>query len=243
MSEKKLVLTDHLKALRGMLLISVGAVMIAFFVLFYTLREPLIRFILRPLHQREIEIIYTAVAEALMMQFKACLVAGVVAAMPVIVWQVWTFVSPALYAHEKRVFRILFFISALLFLAGVAFSYVTVFPMAIDLFVEAGENLAMPLWSVDEYFNFVLAFVLPFGVMFQLPVVLYMLARKGKVNHKQLSKARKYVVLAISVVAAILTPPDVVSQVLLGLPMWLLYEVGVQVARWAKPAPPREKAA
>ncbi len=236
MSENRLMLMEHLKALRKVLIISVGAIIAAFFVLFYLFCEPLVNFIILPLRERGIEIIYTAVAEALMMQFKACLVAGVVAAMPVIVWQIWSFIQPALYPHEKRLFRLLFFVAALLFLAGVAFSYVTVFPMAIDLFIEAGHNLAMPLWSVNEYFNFVLSFVLPFGLMFQLPVVLYILARRGKVDYKKLSKARKYVILAIAVVAAVLTPPDVVSQVMLGLPMLALYEIGVQVSRLVKPA-------
>ncbi len=239
MSQSKQMLSEHLKALRKVLIVSVCAVVAAFFLLFYLFSERLVGYILLPLRQRNIEIIYTAVSEALMMQFKSCLVGAVVVAMPLIIHQVWQFIRPALYKEEQRVFRLLFFVALVLFLAGVTFSYLTVFPMAIDLFLNAGQNLALPLWSINEYFNFVLSFVLPFGLMFQLPVVIYMLARRGKVTYRQMAKNRKYVILVIAVVAGFLTPPDVVSQVMLGLPMCLLYEMGAQVARLVKP---REKA-
>ena len=152
-----------------------------------------------------------------------------------IVQQIWSFVSPALYANEKKLFAGLFFVMLLLFITGVVFCYVYVFPLAVDLFWEASDGVATAMWSVKEYFNFVLSFVLPFGVMFELPVVIYMLARHGKVTYKTLARNRKYVILAIAVVAAILTPPDVVSQCMLGAPMYLLYEIAAQVARFVKP--------
>lgn len=229
------VLAEHLRALRKVLLVSIAAIGILFFVIFYLLREPLIDFILRPLHEREIEVVATHVSEALMMQFKACLVAAVVVGMPVIMWQVWSFIAPALYPHEKRLFAVLFFIALLLFICGIVFSYVYVFPLAINLFFEAGDGVATTLWSVDKYFNFVLSFVLPFGLMFELPVVMYMMARRGWVTYQTMAKNRKFVALAIAIVAAILTPPDVVSQLMLGVPMYLLYEVAVQILRFVKP--------
>lgn len=234
MSEKKQVLTAHLLALRKMLVISAIAVSAAFLLLFYFFCDPLVQFILAPMRERAVSAIYTVASEALMLQFKACLVAGVVVAMPVIIWQAWEFIAPALYPGEKKLFRILFFVALVLFLIGVCFSYLMVFPLAIDLFVEAGANIASPMWSVNQYFDFVLSFVLPFGVMFLLPVVIYMLARKGLVTYAQLTKSRRFVILGISIVAAFLTPPDVVSQVMLGMPMWLLFEMGVQTARLVK---------
>ncbi len=237
---KKQVLAEHLRALRTTIIVSVAAVLVAFVAIFYGVREPLIQFILKPLHTRAIEVVATHVSEALVMQFKACLVAGVVAAMPVIMWQVWAFVAPALYPREKRLFAVLFFIALLLFICGVAFSYYYVFPLAIDLFFEAGEGVATTLWSIDQYFGFVLSFVLPFGLMFEMPVVVYMMARRGWVDYPKLAKSRKFVILAIAVVAAILTPPDVVSQVMLGVPMYVLYEIGVQVTRFVKPVPKKE---
>lgn len=156
-------------------------------------------------------VVATHVSDALMMQFKACLVAGIVVAMPVIMGKVWSFVTPALYPSEKRLFAVLFFIALVLYIVGVVFSYLYVFPLAIDLFFQAGEGVATTLWSVDQYAGFVLSFVLPFGLMFELPVVAYMMARRGWVDYAKLAKNRKVVILAIAVVAAILTPRDVVS--------------------------------
>ena len=230
------MLAEHLLALRKVLVISVAAVGVVFLIIFYALRTPLVDFILAPLRARGIEVVATHVSEALMMQFKACLTAAVVAAMPVIMWQIWTFIAPALYPSEKKLFALLFFIALLLFIGGVIFSYVYVFPLAIDLFFEAGIGVATTLWSVDQYFGFVLSFVLPFGFMFELPVGVYMAARRGWVTYEKLAKSRKYVLLAIAVVAAILTPPDVVSQCMLGIPMYILFEIGVQVARYARPS-------
>ena len=224
---RKQALSMHIRALRRVLIVSASAVLIAFMVLFYLFCTPLVDFVLEPVRSRGIEVISTAVSEALMLKFKSCLVAAVVIGMPVIVQQIWSFVSPALYANEKKLFAGLFFVMLLLFITGVVFCYVYVFPLAVDLFWEASDGVATAMWSVKEYFNFVLSF--------ELPVVIYMLARHGKVTYKTLSKNRKYVILVIAVVAAILTPPDVVSQCMLGGPMYLLYEIAAQVARFVKP--------
>ena len=234
-SDKKEALFEHIRALRRVLIVSVAAVGVLFVLFFYLLCNQLVDFVLAPVRSRGIDIISTAVSEALMIQLKVCLVAAVVAGMPVIIQQVWSFVSPALYPHEKRLFAGLFFAALLLFIAGVAFCYLYVFPLAINLFWAASDTVAPAMWSVQEYFNFVLSFVLPFGLMFELPVVIFMLARHGKVNYQKLAKARKYVILAIVVVAAVLTPPDVVSQCMLGLPMYVLYEIAVQLSRFVRP--------
>ena len=234
-SNKKEALYEHIRALRRVLIISAAAVGVLFVLFFYLFCNQLVDFVLSPVRSRGIDVIATAVSEALMIQLKVCLVAAVVAAMPVIIQQVWSFVAPALYPHEKRLFIGLFFAALLLFLAGVAFCYLYVFPLAINLFWAASDTVAPAMWSVQEYFDFVLSFVLPFGLMFELPVVIYMLARRGKVNYQKLAKARKYVLLAIALVAAVLTPPDVVSQCMLGLPMYLLYEIAAQMARFIKP--------
>lgn len=243
-SDQKEALYEHIRALRKVLVISAAAVGVLFVLFFYLFCDPLVNFVLAPVRSRGIDVIATAVSEALMIQLKVCLVAAVVAGMPVIIHQLWSFIAPALYPHEKRLVAGLFFVSLILFLAGVAFCYLYVFPLAINLFWAASDTVAPAMWSVQEYFNFVLSFVLPFGLMFELPVVIYMLARHGKVNYQKLAKARKYVLLAIAVVAAVLTPPDVVSQCMLGLPMFLLYEIAAQLARFVKPvnAEPTEEA-
>ena len=238
--EKRQVIGEHLRAMRKMLIVCVAAIAVAFLLIFYLFCTPLVDFILEPLRTRGIEVIATHVSESLIMKFKACLVAAVVAAMPVIIWQIWSFVSPALYKQEKRLFRGLFFVALLLFLLGVWFSYAFVFPLAIDLFYEAGEGLATTMWSVNQYFDFVLSFVLPFGLMFEMPVVIFMLARRGKVTYAKLTKFRKYFILVVAVVAAVLTPPDVVSQIMLLIPLLILYEISVLLARFVKTTASKE---
>lgn len=235
-TDKKQAIMEHVRALRRMLIVSVAAVILMFLLLFYLACEPLMEFVLQPVRMRGIDIISMAVSEALMSQLKVCLIAGIVAAMPVIIWQVWSFVTPALYPHEKKLFALLFFAALLLFITGVAFCYLYVFPLAIDLFWSAGDTVATAMWSVKEYISFVMGFVLPFGFMFELPVVIYMLARHGMVAYASLSGFRKYALLIIFVVAAVLTPPDVVSQCMLALPMYILYEASAQMSRFVKPA-------
>ena len=234
-TDKKQALQEHVLALRRVLFVSAGAVALLFVLFFYLCCDQLVDFVLQPVRARGIDVIATAVSEALMMQFKVCLIAGTVAGMPVIIWQIWSFVAPALYPHEKKIFAGLFFIALLLFITGVVFCYLYVFPLAIDLFWAASDTVATAMWSVKEYFDFVLSFVLPFGLMFELPVVIYMLARRGMVNYQKLARFRKYVILIIAIVAAILTPPDVVSQCMLGIPMYILYEIAAQLARFVKP--------
>lgn len=231
---KKQALAAHLKALRKVLIVSATAVCVAFLVIFYLLCDPLVDFILAPVRARGIQVVSSAVSDALMMKFKACLVAAAVVAMPVCIGQIWSFVAPALYPREKRTFALLFFLALFLFILGVVFCYLYVFPLTIDLFWQAADGVATTLWSVKEYFSFVLSFVLPFGVMFELPVVVYMLARRGWVTYEWMSKNRKYMILAIFTIAAILTPPDVVSQCMLAAPMLILYEISAQVARVVK---------
>ena len=118
---------------------------------------------------------------------------------------------------------------------GIVFCYRYVYLLALNFFFVAGENLATPMLSIDKYVGFLFSFILPFGVVFELPIAIYMAARLGWVNYKKLTSSRKYVFFGIFALAAILTPPDVISQVMLGVPMYLLYEIGVQVARFTKP--------
>ena len=162
------------------------------------------------------------------------LLAGMMIASPVVIWEIWGFIKPALYPQEKRKFRLLFVLALLLFLTGVVFCYFAVYSLAVDFFLVAGDSLATPMLSIDKYVSFLFGFLVPFGVAFQLPVVLYLTTRVGLTTPDMLRSKRKYVILAIFVLAAILTPPDVVSQVALGLPMCGLYEIGILVSRCTK---------
>ena len=201
---------SHLMALRKVLLISAAAVLIGFVLVFYLAIDPLMAQILAPIQARGIQVIFTTMSEALVTKFKVALLAGMIIASPVVIWEIWGFIKPALYPQEKRKFRLLFVLALLLFLTGVVFCYFAVYSLAVDFFL------------------------VPFGVAFQLPVVLYLTTRVGLTTPDMLRSKRKYVILAIFVLAAILTPPDVVSQVALGLPMCGLYEIGILVSRCTK---------
>lgn len=219
---------SHLMALRKVLLISAAAVLIGFVLVFYLAIDPLMAQILAPIQARGIQVIFTTMSEALVTKFKVALLAGMIIASPVVIWEIWGFIKPALYPQEKRKFRLLFVLALLLFLTGVVFCYFAVYSLAVDFFLVAGDSLATPMLSIDKYVSFLFGFLVPFGVAFQLPVVLYL------TTPDMLRSKRKYVILAIFVLAAILTPPDVVSQVALGLPMCGLYEIGILVSRCTK---------
>lgn len=224
----------HLLAVRKLMINCVIAVVVGFVLAFYFLCTPLMNFITSPIEARGVTIIYTAMSEALTTQLKVSLIAGVVIVSPFVFYQIWAFIKPALYENEIRIFRVLFFLALFLFLLGVAFCYRYVYGLAINFFLVAGEDLATPMLSIDKYVSFLFSFVLPFGVVFELPIAIYMATRMGWVDYNKLSSFRKYVFFGIFVLAAILTPPDVISQVMLGVPMYVLYEIGVQVSRFTK---------
>lgn len=230
-NEKREAFAENVRAMRKVLIVSVIAVVILFLVFFYLFCDPLMDFILEPVRSRGIDMIATAVAEALLIRIKVCLTAAVVCAMPLIMQQIWSFVSPALYPKEKKTFAVFFFAAVLLFLAGVTFCYWYVFPLAVNLFRSSAEGVASTMWSVEAYYDFALSFVLPFGLTFEMPVLLYMFARHGMITYRKLASYRRYVLLLIVVVAAVLTPPDVVSQLMLAVPMVLLYEISIQIVR------------
>lgn len=233
--EKRSSLLSHLLALRKVLIICAAALVIAFVLVFYLAIEYLMAWIINPIQARGIEIIYTAMSEALVTKFKVALIAAAIVASPVIIWQVWGFIKPALYPKEQRSFRLLFVIALLLFLTGVTFCYFAVYTLAVDFFLIQGDGLATPMLSIDKYVSFLFGFIVPFGIAFQLPVFLHLTTRVGWTDHKMLSSKRKFVILGIFVLAAILTPPDIVSQVALGVPLCLLYEISIVVSRLTKP--------
>lgn len=230
-------LLEHVMALRKTLTRCVIAIAVGFVAAFYFVCNPLMDFITAPIRERGVQIIFTTVSESLTTQLKLSLLAGAVLVSPFIFYQIWSFVKPALYEAEKRAFRPLFALALVLFITGVVFCYACVYELAIDFFLVAGDDLATPMLSIDKYVSFLVGFLLPFGVVFELPVAIYMAAKKGIVTYAALAKNRKYVFFGIFILAAILTPPDIVSQIMLGIPMYLLYEISVQVARFVRVKP------
>ena len=222
---------EHILELRKRLLYCILAVTILFFVIFGLFADSLMALVTAPVKERGIQFIYVGLAEALGAQMKVCLICAVVVSAPILFWNIWSFVKPALYENERRYVMTFTFISLLLFTLGVVFGYVVVFLSAITFFVYVGQDFATPMLSISDYVSFLLGFVIPFGCVFEMPIVSYILSRMWIVDSAMLIAFRKYVVLVIFIVAAILTPPDVLSQVLMALPMIILYEIGIVVVK------------
>jgi len=156
----------------------------------------------------------------------------VILASPVIFWQIWKFVAPGLYKHEKRALLPFTFLSSICFLGGAAFGYFVVFPPAFKFLLGYSADFLQPMPAVNEYFSLSLRLLIAFGVIFELPIFMVFLAKIGVVNVAFLNKYRKYAILVNFIIAAILTPtPDIVNQMLMGIPLMVLYEISV-VAVW-----------
>lgn len=225
-------LLDHLAELRSRLLKSAIAVAFAFGVCWYFV-DPLFNILLEPLlailpegtHAQ-----YTTLPEAFFTRMTVAFVASLFLASPVIFYQIWAFVSPGLYDEEKRYIAPIAFISAIFFAAGAAFCYFIVFPFAFKFFISYSTPEIVITPKVGDYLSFVLKLLFAFGLIFETPIFTLFLARMGIVTSKMMRRAWKYAVVAIFVLAAILTPPDVVSQLLMAGPMLLLYEISVWIA-------------
>ena len=233
--QNKQPLGEHLVALRKLLLQTVAAIGVAFLAVFYAAIDPLMNLITGPIVERGITVIYTEMSAALMTKLKVAFIAGVVVASPYVFWQIWSFIKPALYEHEKKAFRLTFAATVCLFLLGVAFCYAAVYFLALDFFLVAGENVATPMLAIDNYVSFLFGFVLPFGLAFELPVALYITTKMGLTNYQMLASKRKFVILAVVVIAAFLTPPDVVRQIMLSIPILILFELSLLICKVVKP--------
>lgn len=234
--DSKAPLLEHLIELRQRLVWAVVALLIAFAVSFYFADE-IFGLLVVPLTDAfppgEGKLVYTKLYEAFFVEIKVAMFAAFLLAFPVISNQLWAFVAPGLYANEKRAFLPFLFATPLLFTAGAALAYYIVMPTAFRFFLgfegEVGGMTQEALPAMGDYLDLVMRFMLAFGVCFQLPVLLLLLNRAGLVTRDQLKGLRRYMVVAAFVLAAILTPPDVVSQFLLGIPLIMLYEVSLAI--------------
>ncbi|MBS4024963.1 MAG: twin-arginine translocase subunit TatC [Clostridia bacterium] len=230
-NEKNMSLFDHLEDLRRLLVVSLVSVLITSFGIFFAFKDPFMDFLLAPMHRMDIDIVILAPAEAFITQIKASVFAGILVALPIILWQIWSFIMPALHYHERRPVVAIVPASFVLFLAGVSFAYYMVFPLAIIFLIGvAGEGIS-PMISLSRYVSFLISFCLPFGLVFQLPLVILLLTKLGIVTPAFLAEKRKYAILVIAVLSATLTPPDVISMMLMAGPMVLFYEIGIILAR------------
>lgn len=239
----EMTLTDHLEELRSRLVKMFIAAFIGFLAcygfaerMFEVLMAPL-----RPLLPENSHLIFTGLPEGFFTYIKLSLVAGVFVASPYIFGQIWLFISPALYASERKWLVPIALFSALFFITGGMFGYFVVFPFAFSFFMGFATDVILPMPSLKEYLSFTLKLLIAFGVAFELPLFIFFLARLGIVNSLKLRKFRKYAILLAFCVSAILTPPDVVSQLLMAGPLIVLFELGIWVAHFfgkrPKPAP------
>ena len=209
-----------------------AALFIVFFTLFYWARD-IYSLLASPLIKALPEgstMIAVEVAAPFFVPIKVTMFASFVVALPVVLYQVWAFVAPGLYTHEKRLVVPLIATSTILFLVGCLFAYIVVFPTVFH-FVAAftPEGVEMNT-DIQKYFDFVLTLFLAFGLAFETPIVVVILTRMGIVSIEKLKESRPYVVVGAFVIAAIFTPPDVISQLLLAFPIWILYEIGLFIA-------------
>ncbi|HWP57555.1 MAG TPA: twin-arginine translocase subunit TatC [Candidatus Acidoferrales bacterium] len=226
-------LTAHLEELRSRLIKSLVALVVGFAVCFAFV-ERIFEVLIAPLARlqvKDLSLIGTAVPEAFVTKLKVAFLASLVAALPVILWQAWQFVAPGLYEHERRPARYFVFFGTFFFLLGAAFCYEIVFPASFNFFLSRYQAIQVrPAIRIGEYLAFSSKLLIAFGVCFEMPVVAYFLARVGLIDHRSLLRHFRYAIIGIFILAAILTPPDVLSQTLLALPLTLLYGVSILTA-------------
>ena len=247
--ESQAPLLDHLIELRGRLLRCVAALGIAFVVCLY-FADDIFAFLVRPLTAAfppgEGRLIYTKLYEAFFVELKVALFAAFFVSFPIIANQLWAFVAPGLYAKEKKAFLPFLVATPVLFAAGASLAYFVVMPTAFRWFLgfegDKGGLKLEALPGTGDYLSLVMQFILAFGISFLLPVLLLLLNRAGIVSRAQLARARRYVIVAIFAVAAVATPPDVVSQLMLAVPLLLLFEGSLLVMRMTERSEAKRRA-
>ena len=233
MIEEKKPFVSHLKELRDRLVVSILGFGLAF-VVTYIFKERIFAFLMRPFIEvmpSGSSFIFTSVTEAFMTYLKIAGVAALFLGAPVILYEIWMFISPGLYEKEKKYIFPFITFGTIFFIIGGLFCYFVVMPFVYRFFVTyAGPNI-IPMPSLKEYMNLTLKLLVIFGFIFQMPLVAYYLSKAGIIKYRTLAKKRRYAILAIVVLSAVITPPEVTSQLLMMLPMYGLFEISILIAR------------
>lgn len=232
MDEKYAPILEHLDELRSRLVRSVLALLLGMVICLVFFQQQLTAVITGPFLELNYQLVMVGLPEGFLFQLKLSLLGGCILASPVIIWQMMRFILPALYSNEKKVFFIMMFFGIILFVGGICFGYFLVLqPVMSTLIRLAGPDLT-PMITASSYMSFVLGFLIPFGLVFEIPMVVYFLTKVGIINPAMLTKNRKYVLLVVLILAALLTPPDIISQLCLAAPMMFLYEIGIMISRF-----------
>jgi sec-independent protein translocase protein TatC len=235
---------SHLVELRDRLLRAILAVIVVFLCLFPWARE-LYAILAQPLIAALPvggQMIATDVVGVFLVPVKVAFLVAFVIALPYVLYQVWAFVAPGLYANEKRLVAPLVIASSVLFVVGMSFAYFLVFPVVFKFMASIAPEGVAWMTDIDKYLSFALTTFVAFGVTFEVPVAVIVLVRVGVVSIDKLKEIRPYVIVGAFVIGAIFTPPDVISQVMLAVPLWLLYELGIVAARMIGRSPPASQA-
>ena len=223
----EMTLVGHLSELRQRIVWSVAALIAGTFGAYYHIDE-LMRFVTAPAGK----LYFMAPAEGFFAYLKLAVFAGFMLALPVILWQFWLFVAPALTGKEKKWALIMVPGSTILFFTGVAFSYLFVWPSAVKFFLGFGSESLQPMLSLGQYLSFLISFILPFGLIFNLPLALLVLAKLGIISSKFLAKQRRVMIIVAFIVGGIITPtPDIFSQTMMAIPIMVLYEASIWAVR------------
>ena len=238
-------LASHLLELRKRLLRAIAIILLIFIALF-SFANDIYHIVATPLLASlpdGSQMIATEVASPFLTPFKLTLVVAIFAAMPVLLFELWGFIAPAMYSHEKRLFIPVIVCSILLFYAGMAFAYFAVFPLIFAFFSAAGPEGVAYTPDISQFLNTVLKLFFAFGLAFQIPIFTNVLIRTGATTTQSLANKRPYIIVGCFVMGMLLTPPDPISQCLMALPMWLLFELGLLLSRLAKPKQKTEQTA
>jgi len=226
-------LLDHLIELRDRLLRMVVAVLVLFLALF-PFSEQIFTAVAQPLLALMPEgtsMIATSVTSPFLVPFKLVLLVAVLLAVPYLLHQLWAFVAPGLYSHEKRLAAPLLISSVLLFYCGIAFAYFVVFPLLFRFFIAVAPEGVAVMTDIGQYLDFIIAIFFAFGIAFEVPVATFLLILAGATTADAMAKKRPYIIVGVFVIGMMLTPPDVISQSLLAIPMWALFEIGLIMSR------------
>lgn len=225
--DSRLTLVEHLGELRKRVVISFIAIIVGSFVS-YNFIDEITNFIVKP--AKGLEFIYLSPPELFIAYIKISLILGLIVSSPIILFQIWKFIKPGLKDNEKKYVIFSMFMGIIFLIMGISFAYYIIIPMTIQFFVKMSVDKIQPLFSFANYISFISSLLLSFGIVFELPLLIILLTQLGLVAPKTFRKYRKYVILVIFVVAAILTPPDIVSQTMMAIPMVFLYEFSIIVS-------------
>lgn len=231
----KMTLMQHFSELRRRILWT-ALVFVLSFGLGWGVAPYVEMFLIEPLLKiwNDAALLYTGLSDGLMIQFSLAGLVALIITIPVFMWHIWAYVAPGLHKNEKSLLLPIFLLSPLLFLIGVCFAFYVLFPIVFKFFIDLSESVDIPVVlfpAVRGYLSFTIGLLKVFGIAFQLPLVLVVLNRIGVLPKNIATKSRRYVIILIFIVAAVLTPPDIVSQILLALPMWALFEISLLFMR------------